>query len=352
MGRYVGICLKPTLGLGLPPQNPFFLDRDLIQTHLSIHFGQIRNQSQNFSLFIPGDGEGLNTHSHQKRLRVMNMENAQKIMTQKVITCSPNDTFSQIQQLMVDNGISRVVVVGKNGPVGIITQKDIINLLVADKSARGLEDITAEEGMSTRLITATRNTSISLTARKMIDKGISSVLIVNDEYRLEGIVTKTDIIKWYGAFRFELAFKVKEFMTTKTVTVRPSQSVFLVASLMSKHKISRILVVAGVENKLVGIITEADMTVTSRLLKPAEVLKDEKPLVVKGAIAPSKNVYLLTAGDIMTSDPLTVDKNANLTEAAKLMAKYKFSGLPVTEEGELVGIITKSDIIRAVARQK
>jgi CBS domain-containing protein len=280
------------------------------------------------------------------------MENAEKIMTQKVITCSPNDTFSQIQQLMVDNGIGRVVVVDENRPVGIITQKDIINFLVADKSLRGLEDIKAEEGMSTRLITATRNTSVSLVARTMIDKGISSVLIVNDEHRLEGIVTKADIIKWYGSFHFELAFKVKEFMTTKTVTVRPSQSVFLVASLMSKHKISRIPVVAGLENKLVGIITEADMTVTSRLLKPAKVLEDEKPLVVKGAIAPPGSAHLLTAGDIMTSELVTIDKNANLTEAAQLMAKHKFSGLPVVEKEELVGIITKSDIIRAVGRQK
>ncbi len=280
------------------------------------------------------------------------MENAEKIMTQKVITCSPNDTFSHIQQLMVDNGIGRVVVADKNRPVGIITQKDIINFLVADKSLRGLEDIKADEGMSTRLITATRSSSISLVARTMIDKGISSVLIVDDGYRLEGIVTKADIIKWYGAFHFELAFKVKEFMTTKTVTVRPSQSVFLVASLMSKHKISRIPVVAGLENKLVGIITEADMTVTSRLLKPAKVLEDEKPLVVKGAIAPPGSAHLLTAGDIMTSEPVTIDKNANLTEAAKLMAKHKFSGLPVVEKEELVGIITKSDIIRAVGRQK
>jgi len=40
---------------------PLILDRDLIQTHLPTHFGQIRNQSQNCSLFILGDGEGLNT---------------------------------------------------------------------------------------------------------------------------------------------------------------------------------------------------------------------------------------------------------------------------------------------------
>jgi CBS domain-containing protein len=141
-------------------------------------------------------------------------------------------------------------------------------------------------------------------------------------------------------------------MTAKPVTVKPSQSVFLVASLMTEHAISRIVVVADKENKPEGIITEADITLVTRLLKPAKVLKEEKPLVVKGAIAPPKNIYLLTASDIMTSDLLTVSKNANLTDAAQLMTKHKFSGLPVTEKGKLVGIITKSDIIRAVAHKK
>ena len=280
------------------------------------------------------------------------MENAEKIMMQKVITCAPTDTFLKIQQLMADNGINRVVVADKDQPVGIITQKDIIKFLVADKSARGLEEIKAQEGMTTRRITATRNAPIPSIARTMIDKGISSVLIVDDRNNLEGIVTKTDITKWYGAFHYELAYKVKDFMTAKPVTVKPSQSIFLLASLMAKHKISRIPVVSGTENMLVGIITEADITVTSRLLKPAKVLEDTKPLVVKGAIAPPKNVHLLTAGDIMTSNPMTIDKNANLTDAAKLMTKHKISGLPVTEKGDLVGIITKSDIIRAVAHQK
>ncbi len=280
------------------------------------------------------------------------MEKAEKIMSQNVITCAPTDGFLKIQQLMVDNGINRVVVVDKDKPVGILTQKDMIKFLVADKSVRGLEEIKAQESMTTSRISAKRNESISLIARTMIDKGISSILIVDDNYRLEGIVTKTDITKWYGTFHFELAFKLKDFMTAKPITVKPSQSVFLVASLMAKHKISRILVVSSIGNKLAGIITEADITVTSRLLKPAKVLEDAKPLVVKGVIAPSKNVYLLTAADIMTSDPLTIDKNANLTEAAKLMIKHKISGLPVTDKGDLVGVITKSDIIRAVARQK
>lgn len=279
------------------------------------------------------------------------MESTEKIMTRKVITCSPAAALLQVQQLMVNNSISRVVVVDENSkPVGIITQKDMINFLVADKSKRGIEEIKTEEAMTKKLITATRKTSIAKIAKTMVTKGISSVIIVDGESKLEGIVTKTDTTAWYSTIKS--SFKVQDFMTAKTVTAKPSQSVFLVASLMAEHAISRVVVVADKENKPVGIITEADMTMMSRLLKPAKVLKEKTPLVVKGAIAPPKNVYLLTASDIMTADPVTVSKDANLTDAAQLMTKHSFSGLPVTEKGKLVGIITKSDIIRAVAQQK
>jgi CBS domain-containing protein len=279
------------------------------------------------------------------------VESAGKIMTRKVITCSPADTLLQVQQLMVKNNISRVVIVDKKDkPVGIITQRDVIAFLVADKSRRGIEEITAEEVMTKKLITAKRRASISKIAETMAKKDISSVMIVDGKGELEGIVTKTDIAGWYGAMRG--AYKVQEFMTAKTVTVTPSQSVFLVASLMAEHAISRVVVVADKGNKPAGIITEADMTMVSRLLKPAKVLKEGKPLVVKGAIALPKSVHLLTAGDIMTAEPLTVRKSANLADAAGLMTKHKISGLPVMDRGKLVGIITKSDIIRAVAHEK
>jgi len=252
---------------------------------------------------------------------------------------------------MVNNNISRVVIVDANNkPVGIITQRDIVDFLVADKSRRGNEEIKAEEVMTKKLLTAKRKTPISNIAETMTKKGISSVIIVDDKGKLDGIVTKTDITKWCGAMRG--AYKVQEFMTAKTVTVKPSQSLFLIASLMAEHAISRVVVVADKENKPAGIITVADMAIMSKLLKPAKVMKEEKPLVVKGTIALPKNVHLLTARDIMTADPITVSKSADLADAAELMAKHKISGLPVTDKGKLVGIITKSDIIRAVAHKK
>ena len=281
----------------------------------------------------------------------MNVESAEKVMTRKVITCSPTSTLLRVQRLMVNNNIGRVVIVdGKNMPVGIITRRDVIHFLVDDKSKRGIEEIKAEEAMTKKLITAKRKTPISSIAKTMMEKKISSVIIVDSEGKLDGIVTKSDITAWYATVKE--AYKVQEFMTAKPITVKPSQSVFHVASLMTEHAISRVIVVADKANKPAGIITEADMTMMSKLLKPAKVLKEGKPLVVKGAITLPKSVHLLTAGDIMTADPITIHKSADLADAAELMAKHNFSGLPVVDEGKLVGIITKSDIIRAVARKK
>jgi CBS domain-containing protein len=278
------------------------------------------------------------------------MEIAESVMTKKVITCSPTDALLQVQQFMVKKSISRVVIVDENQkPVGIITQEDMVNFLFADKSRRGIEEIKAEEVMTKKLITAKRETPITNIAERMKKKNISSVIIVGNQGKLDGIVTKADIIAYYGAVRG--AYKVRDFMTAETVTVTPSQSVFLVASLMAEHAISRVIV-ADKNNKPVGIITVADMTLMNRLLNPAKVLKEEKPLVLKGMIALPKNVYLLTAMDIMTPKPLTVSKSSDLANAAELMIKHKISGLPVTDKGKLVGIITKSDIIRAVAHKK
>ena len=52
-----------------------------------------------------------------------------------------------------------------------------------------------------------------------------------------------------------------------------------------------------------------------------------------------------TAADIMTLDPVTVSPSATLREAARLLLNGRFNGLPVVEEGRLVGMLTQSDLI-------
>jgi len=74
---------------------------------------------------------------------------------------------------------------------------------------------------------------------------------------------------------------------------------------------------------------------------------------LKGILFPPKGIHLLTAKDFMTADPISVNEDADLADAARLMTKNGVSGLPVINTaGKLVGIVTKSDLTKAVASLK
>ncbi|MEM3404121.1 MAG: CBS domain-containing protein [Nitrososphaeria archaeon] len=279
-------------------------------------------------------------------------DKAGDIMTKDVVTCKPSDFISEVRRLLVDHQISRVVVVDEeNKPVGIVTQKDLVRFLSSDKSMRGIDEIEAREIMSMSLVTAKPDTSVKEIAKTMLEKRISSIVIVGDGGKLRGIVTKADLEAWY-AHEEKGAYIVFDFMTKKPVTVRPSHSIFIATSLMSKHNISRLVVVDN-ENKPIGVITLTDATIVSDLLKPFRVVEEGKPVLVKGLLALPKTVHLLTVGDVMTVSPITINEDEDLASAARLMARHRISGLPVVNDaGRLTGIITKSDITRAVASEK
>jgi CBS domain-containing protein len=85
--------------------------------------------------------------------------------------------------------------------------------------------------------------------------------------------------------------------------------------------------VAERDGTLMGVVTEADIL---------RVLGEGKALET------------LTAADIMTEKPATVDLEAPITEVIQILQEHRILRVPVTERGRLVGIISRSDIIRAV----
>ena len=85
--------------------------------------------------------------------------------------------------------------------------------------------------------------------------------------------------------------------------------------------------VAERDGTLMGVVTEADIL---------RVLGEGKALET------------LTAADIMTEKPATVDLEAPLTEVIQILQEHRILRVPVTERGRLVGIISRSDIIRGV----
>jgi CBS domain-containing protein len=298
----------------------------------------------------------MNAHPFIGRMtaRTVGGHNTGKVrdyMTRKVVTCSPHASLLEVQGLLADRDLTRTVVVDTNrNPVGIISQKDVMRFALTDKTKRRFEEVHAHEVMSCGLTTIKPDARMAQAAEAMIRQKRSSLLVRNGGP--EGIVTKTDIARYLDAEGGGI-YSVGHFMTLHPVTVNPTQSIFSIIDLMSQREISRVIVVED-NNKAQGIITLADFSrrlaySLFNLSKTLLVEKDEAPAV----FLERAEAIGLKAKHFMTQHPITLSHDLDLADAARLMMKHDISGLPVTDNSEnLVGIVSKTDITRAVAYER
>jgi len=145
-----------------------------------------------------------------------------------------------------------------------------------------------------------------------------------------------------------LEMLVKDVMTKDVLSVMKYESIVRVATILSERNISGIPVVDR-EKKVIGIITQADI-LSIVGIRREHTLKDLLKHVL-GEPLPERRIGDLV-GDIMTSAVLTINPNANIAEVARIMDEKKIRRLPVVnEQNELIGIISRADILRAVIRK-
>ena len=131
---------------------------------------------------------------------------------------------------------------------------------------------------------------------------------------------------------------VRSWMTEKVITITPQTTLPAVQRIMLEHKIRWLPVLNS--DKLVGIVTLGDLR------------------EAKASDATTLSIYelnylmdRLTAKDLMTPKPITIAPDATIAEAARLMVEHKIGGLPVIDQGVLVGLITETDLCRVLMSQ-
>jgi CBS domain-containing protein len=118
---------------------------------------------------------------------------------------------------------------------------------------------------------------------------------------------------------------VRDVMAKNVKTVKTDDTVHAAVKKMNKFDIGSVIVTAS--GRPVGIITETN--------------------IMRRIVGPRMDPATIWAKDIMTSPLITIDPNADLTEAAKIMAKNNINRLPVMEGDKLVGLISSTDIVKA-----
>lgn len=136
-------------------------------------------------------------------------------------------------------------------------------------------------------------------------------------------------------------------MTREVVTVAPSTALKDVARLLVDHRISGVPV-CGPDGEVLGVVSEAD------ILRKEEGISAELPRVLtwiaRRLDGELDKLKAQTAADAMTWPPVTARPAQQVAEVARLMVDYTINRLPVVSGGHLVGIVTRSDLVRAFTR--
>lgn len=272
----------------------------------------------------------------------------------KPIIISQKTTLLDARSILLRHRISRLIVLKDEKPVGIVTEKDLVRSIYTLKS-RPIEKILVSDVMSKRLVTVGEDATLYDCAKLMLNNKISSIIILKKDGSLSGIITKTDLASVFLT-QSTGPLGVSKIMTKKVITVKPADSLLYVESVLIKNRLSRVVVERN--RRPVGIITHRDFIPAKipmwlrQFGDPIEVEKyrmGNQPDEYKS----NQLSYLTTfiAADIMTPNPVTVDVSEDVSTASLLMIRNGISGLPVVKGALLVGIITKTDIVKAISTE-
>jgi len=143
--------------------------------------------------------------------------------------------------------------------------------------------------------------------------------------------------------------RAHQIMTRNTITVLPETPLLEAAQKMLENHVSG-LPVLDATGRLVGIVSESDF------LRRSEIgTQQRRPRWLQFFLSPSHSAddFIHERGrkvaDVMTSDPIVVDESTQLDELVRLMETNGIKRLPVLRDDRLVGIITRSNLLQAVA---
>ncbi len=149
---------------------------------------------------------------------------------------------------------------------------------------------------------------------------------------------------------------VADIMDPEPVTVRPEDDVQTVVRLLKEHDV-RGLPVVNEYGRCVGIVTEADLVIADEqgdlhiphyLELFGGVVFLEPLRRFEGRL---KKAFASRVSDLMTADPVTIAPGATVKEAARIITARHHDRLPVVDHGQLLGLVTRVDVLAALAQE-
>jgi len=243
------------------------------------------------------------------------------VMRRNVEWINPTENLRVASTILGEKRIGSLVVMGSVGPIGLLTETDIIWKVIALN--RDLSTTLALEVMSISFGRIGADASLKEAAKTMLEK--KKRLLVFEGDRLIGIVTATDLVK--GIAEADLAVGVEGVMSKKIFCLDENATALEAAQMMADKRIGSVIVTR--DDEPYGIFAERD-------------------IITKVA---ARNLPFTTQLKFLLSTPLiTAPVNTTISEAAKIMVEKGIKRLPLLQGEDFVGIVTARDLVEAYAK--
>jgi len=147
--------------------------------------------------------------------------------------------------------------------------------------------------------------------------------------------------------RSNLAIRAKHLMTTSVTIVEPDTTVHTIAQLLSDRHISAVLVVD--HGAVVGIVSEGDLLHRVELGIGSESVLSLRSIELESESTSRKKFEGMHARDVMTQDVVTLTEDASLADVVRTLQTNHIRRVPIVQGAKLVGVVSRADIMRALA---
>lgn len=282
--------------------------------------------------------------------------NVTNYCTSKVLTVTPRDSIDRAITLMEEHGVHHLVVTVDGRLAGMLSDRDI---LISTGWMLEVERRTDRERSGTvvgptrvgqimaRSLAGLENTAgAAEAATLMVALKIGALPILREQH-VVGILSESDLVGWMCALAAPgnkidnfLQKEVRKFMRAPVISVSPDAPLADAVSLFRRHRIRHIPVLMN--KSLKGIVSDRDVR---RLLGWSSV--QDMKAQAEGRLPEAETPD--TVSGVMQKDVLSINDRATVRDAARRMTDHRIHALPVLSDKEVVGIITQSDLIRAIA---
>jgi len=280
--------------------------------------------------------------------------NVADIMSSPVYIINADEPVSHARKLMLRHRIGALPVLNEGKMVGIVTKSDISNRLSQAEPLwrrRPIDQIPIKMLMTETVITIYPEASIIQAATLMLENEIHNVPIVKNGNVL-GIITRTDLMRFVAENSVKMSTKIHNLMTEDVISVHRHHTINHVIDEMNKHEIARVIVKDD-DGKPAGYISRRSLALSLITDSEGELSTKSIKMVRRSSPGGQKTYRYVkempvTAEDIMVSPVISIDVNENISAAAKKMIEEGLTGLPVSDGEDIVGILSRTDIMRAI----